>query len=70
MVTRPGLYSLISVLVVGGLGIIYANLEPRYRLADQVPDLEGRFGVGLVDRESARDGGSAHGIYLLLRCSD
>ncbi len=24
--------------MVGGLGIIYANLEPRYRLADQVPD--------------------------------
>src|SRR6202790_1717885 len=38
MVSRPGLYSLISVLVVGGLGLIYANLEPRYRLADQVPD--------------------------------
>jgi predicted RND superfamily exporter protein len=38
MVNRPGLYSLIALLVVGGLGIIYANLEPRYRLADQVPD--------------------------------
>jgi predicted RND superfamily exporter protein len=38
MVSRPGLYSLASVLVVGGLGLIYANLEPRYRLADQVPD--------------------------------
>ena len=40
MVSRPGLYSLISVLVVGGLAFIYANLEPRYRLADQVPDRE------------------------------
>jgi predicted RND superfamily exporter protein len=40
MVSRPGLYSLLSVLVVGGLGLIYANLEPRYRLADQVPDRE------------------------------
>ena len=38
MVGRPGLFSLIAVIVVGGLGIIYANLEPRYRLADQVPD--------------------------------
>lgn len=38
MVSRPGLYSLVSVLVVGGLGLIYANLQPRYRLADQVPD--------------------------------
>src|ERR1700730_5759179 len=40
MVSRPGLYSLISVLVVGGLGLIYANLEPRSRLADQAPDRE------------------------------
>jgi predicted RND superfamily exporter protein len=38
MVSRPGLFSLIAVLVVGGLAVIYANLEPRYRLADQVPD--------------------------------
>ncbi|QDM26624.1 MMPL family transporter [Tardiphaga sp. vice304] len=40
MVGRPGLFSLISVVVVVGLGIVYANLEPRYRLADQVPDKE------------------------------
>lgn len=40
MVSRPGLYSLISLLVVGGLATIYATLEPRYRLADQVPDKE------------------------------
>src|SRR5438046_7079286 len=38
MVSRPGLFSLIAVMVVGGLGIVSANLEPRYRLADQVPD--------------------------------
>src|SRR3569833_1214527 len=38
MVSRPGLFSLLAVLQVGGLGLIYANLEPRYRLADQVPD--------------------------------
>ncbi|MFB9265214.1 RND family transporter [Bradyrhizobium erythrophlei] len=38
MVSRPGLFSLIAVIVVGGLGIIYGSLEPRYRLADQVPD--------------------------------
>ena len=38
MVSRPGLYSLIAVLLVAGLGFIYATLEPRYRLADQVPD--------------------------------
>src|SRR5882757_6111134 len=38
MVSRPGLFSLIAVMLVGGLAVIYANLEPRYRLADQVPD--------------------------------
>src|SRR6202047_2196676 len=38
MVSRPGLFSLIAVIFVGGLAVIYANLEPRYRLADQVPD--------------------------------
>src|SRR3954469_11041794 len=38
MVSRPGLFSLVAVLFVGGLGVIYGSLEPRYRLADQVPD--------------------------------
>ena len=38
MVNRPGLYSLLSLLLVGSLAVIYVNLEPRYRLADQVPD--------------------------------
>ncbi len=38
MVSHPGLYSLISIAVVVGLGLFYADLKPRYRLADQVPD--------------------------------
>jgi uncharacterized protein len=38
MVNRPGLYSLISLTVVIALAVVYAGLEPRYRLADQVPD--------------------------------
>src|SRR5271168_4019862 len=38
MVSRPGLFSLIAVLFVAGLGFVYAHLQPRYRLADQVPD--------------------------------
>jgi predicted RND superfamily exporter protein len=38
MVSRPGLYSLVSLFVVSGLALVYAGLEPRYRLADQVPD--------------------------------
>jgi uncharacterized protein len=40
MVKRPGLYSLIDLLIVVALGFIYLQLEPRYRLADQVPDRE------------------------------
>jgi len=40
MVSRPGFFSLVGVTVVVILGIIYANLQPRYRLADQVPDRE------------------------------
>lgn len=38
MVRRPGLYSLAGLLVTAGLGLGFAGLEPRYRLADQVPD--------------------------------
>jgi uncharacterized protein len=38
VVARPGLYSLISVLILVVLGIAYSNLLPRYRLADQVPN--------------------------------
>ena len=38
MVSRPGLFSLVAVILVAGLGFVYANLQPRYRLADQVPD--------------------------------
>jgi predicted RND superfamily exporter protein len=40
MVTQSGLYSLVAVVVVGVLAFNYANLQPRYRLADQVPDKE------------------------------
>jgi uncharacterized protein len=38
MVARPGLYSLLSLIVVVVLSLGYTQLEPRYRLADQVPD--------------------------------
>jgi len=38
MVDRAALYSAISVLLVAGLAIVFVNLQPRYRLADQVPD--------------------------------
>ena len=52
MVGRPGLFSLIAVLFVASLGVIYANLEPRYRLADQVPDK--RQAVAASDRLDAK----------------
>src|SRR3982075_1771084 len=38
MVSRPGLFSLIAEIFVGGLAVMYAIRGPRYRLADQVPD--------------------------------
>ena len=38
MVRHAVAYSILSIAVVAGLAFIYANLEPRYRLADQVPD--------------------------------
>jgi predicted RND superfamily exporter protein len=38
MVSRPGLYSLISLAVVAALALNYFNLQPRYRLADEVPN--------------------------------
>ncbi len=40
MVSRPGLYTLIAVALIATLGLIYVNLQPRYRLADLVPDKE------------------------------
>ncbi len=40
MVSRPGLYTLIAVGVIATLAFIYVNLQPRYRLADLVPDKE------------------------------
>ena len=40
MIRRPALYSVISLLVIGSLVLVYTNLEPRYRLADQVPERE------------------------------
>jgi predicted RND superfamily exporter protein len=38
MTRQPALWSLIGFLVVAALTVVYVSLEPRYRLADQVPD--------------------------------
>ncbi|MBX9757304.1 MAG: MMPL family transporter [Beijerinckiaceae bacterium] len=40
MTARPLLWTAASVCVVAGLCVVYATLEPRYRLADQAPDRE------------------------------
>ncbi len=40
MARRPLLYSLVSVVIVVALTFGYASLDPRYRLADQVPNKE------------------------------
>lgn len=40
MVAHPGFYSLVGLIVVVVLSLGYAQLEPRYRLSDQVPDRE------------------------------
>ena len=40
MVSRPGLYTFIAVMLITTLGLLYVNLQPRYRLADLVPDKE------------------------------
>ncbi len=48
MVHRPLLYTVVSILVVAGLGFIYAQLPARYRLADQLPDREQAVKAGNV----------------------
>jgi predicted RND superfamily exporter protein len=40
MVRRPGVYSIIGLVVVCCCLALYVGLHPRYRLADQVPDRE------------------------------
>src|SRR5947208_4104589 len=65
MVGRPGLFSLIAVLLVAGLGYIYATLEPRYRLADLVPDK--RQAVAASGRLDAKLTG-ANAIDGLIEC--
>ena len=40
MVAHPGLYSLAGLILVAVLSLGYAQLQPRYRLADQVPNHE------------------------------
>ncbi len=52
MVRRPGVHSAIALLVVCGLGAVYAGLQPRYSLADQVPDNEQAMrAIGRIDAE-------------------
>jgi predicted RND superfamily exporter protein len=53
-VRRPTLYVLVSLAVVVGLTFLYGSLEPRYRLADQVPDKEQAVAAsGSIDQKLA-----------------
>jgi len=38
IVSRPGFYTMLGLLAVIGFGSVYEQLQPRYRLADEVPD--------------------------------
>jgi uncharacterized protein len=40
MVAHPGVYTLVALAIITALGAVYVNLQPRYRLADLVPDKE------------------------------
>lgn len=40
VVHRPVLYSILGVVLAAGFTVAHFSLEPRYRLADQVPDRE------------------------------
>jgi uncharacterized protein len=40
MVGHPGRYTFVGLAVIVLLGLAYTQLQPRYRLADQVPDRE------------------------------
>jgi len=46
MTHRPDLITLAGLLVVVALGVVYASLQPRYRLADQVPDKQNAVAAG------------------------
>jgi hypothetical protein len=63
MVRHPALYSALSVLVVASLVFLYSTLEPRYRLADQVPDREQA--VAASERLDAKLAG-ANPIHVLI----
>src|SRR5471032_3314473 len=38
MVAHPMVYSVMAMVIVGALALVYSTLDPRYRLADQVPN--------------------------------
>ncbi len=46
MTEKPGIISLVGLVIVFGLGVDYLSLQPRYRLADQVPDKQAAVAAG------------------------
>ncbi|MDE2364802.1 MAG: MMPL family transporter [Hyphomicrobiales bacterium] len=56
MTARPGLMTLAGLVVLIGLGAVYSTLQPRYRLADQVPNQQQAVAAG--ERLDAKLSGS------------
>ncbi len=63
VVARPAMFSLLGLLLVAGFGWLHLSLEPRYRLADQVPDREQAVAAG--ERLDAKLTG-ANPIHVLI----
>jgi len=64
MVRRPGLYTLVGLLVVAAFSAGYAQLEPRFRLADEVPN-RGQ-AVAASDLLDAELAGGANPINVMI----
>jgi uncharacterized protein len=63
MVRRPGVFSLVGLVVIAGLGFVYSGLQPSYRLSDQVPDREqATVASGRLDAELA----GSNPVYVLI----
>ncbi len=61
---RPALFTLLGVLAVVLTGLAHANLEPRYRLADQVPDQEQALAANAsLDRKLT----GANPVHIMIR---
>ncbi|MDX2289373.1 MAG: MMPL family transporter [Hyphomicrobiaceae bacterium] len=64
---HPVVLTLVGILAVGVTGLAYAQLEPRYRLADQVPDREQALaGSAQLDQKLT----GANPVHVMIRLPD